>query len=418
MPAANPTLDALSTLCTEVPEWNDRLDKLNGQIALRQIELARLEEERPATQSLRNKGSTESLRPKDGEASHPTGEVDPDKEMHSPAITKLPDGSNPTSAPLPFPLKPDPIPCLITWQQTTATPPAPYRPAPAPAKPVKRVAESLASAETAAPKCRTRSMIIVYYDSAVQTAFAELVKFVSGSRSAMRKGKMAAKMAEMRRAAEMEVEADGDGDDDANGTGMPQLGDLFPRKKAAGKDGGRPIAKLEEGPPTLRFSSTRQVGPGKESKPDNLGDALNVHVLRSHAKSSNGIGDLFDKIDKALEWCQSHCEYAAHKFLREGECSKEIENIKKKLSEVQQSAKKEVQNLKSRESVDGSATPSKSAHRGVPLEGETRERPPMQIRRDSELVKAFNVDNMEVDDEGVEDPGHPILKFKRSRDRV
>ena len=46
-------------------------------------------------------------------------------------------------------------------------------------------------------------MIIVYYDSAVQTAFEDLVKFVSGSRNSMRKGKMAAKMAEMKRAAEL-----------------------------------------------------------------------------------------------------------------------------------------------------------------------------------------------------------------------
>ena len=50
-------------------------------------------------------------------------------------------------------------------------------------------------------------MIIVYYDSAVQTAFEDLVKFVSGSRNSMRKGKMAAKMAEMKRAAELEIGA-------------------------------------------------------------------------------------------------------------------------------------------------------------------------------------------------------------------
>lgn len=60
-------LEALETLCTSVPKWNNRLDELNGQIALRQIELARLtENERPPTRSMKNKGSTESLRPKDG----------------------------------------------------------------------------------------------------------------------------------------------------------------------------------------------------------------------------------------------------------------------------------------------------------------------------------------------------------------
>jgi CTP:phosphocholine cytidylyltransferase-like protein len=59
-------------------------------------------------------------------------------------------------------------------------------------------------------------MIIVYFDSEVQTAFEELVKFLSGSRNAMRKGKMAWKMAEMRRAAELEVDID-EYDDDGDG---------------------------------------------------------------------------------------------------------------------------------------------------------------------------------------------------------
>lgn len=62
------TIEALDALATSVPDWINRLDELNGQIALRQIELARLTDNRPPTaRSVRNKGSTESLRPKDGE---------------------------------------------------------------------------------------------------------------------------------------------------------------------------------------------------------------------------------------------------------------------------------------------------------------------------------------------------------------
>jgi hypothetical protein len=80
-------------------------------------------------------------------------------------------------------------------------------------------------------------MIIVYYDSAVQSAFEELVKFVSGSRNAMRKGRMAARMAEMRRAAEMEVDADGESETDDDG--LPQLSGAVPRKStlAAARNG-------------------------------------------------------------------------------------------------------------------------------------------------------------------------------------
>jgi hypothetical protein len=72
------TLEALSTLCKSVPEWNTQLDDLNGQIANRQIELARLtEKEGPPPRSLKNKGSTESLRPKD-DSENPFGSNDPE----------------------------------------------------------------------------------------------------------------------------------------------------------------------------------------------------------------------------------------------------------------------------------------------------------------------------------------------------
>lgn len=57
--------------------------------------------------------------------------------------------------------------------------------------------------------------MIVYYDSAVQTTFVELVKVISGSRNAMRrKGKMQAKMMEMRAAAQETDDDDGDNYDE------------------------------------------------------------------------------------------------------------------------------------------------------------------------------------------------------------
>jgi hypothetical protein len=76
-------LDALATICNSAPEWNARLDKLNGQITNRQLELARFraeeltrlreeeiarftENERPSTRSPENKSSTKPLQPKDG----------------------------------------------------------------------------------------------------------------------------------------------------------------------------------------------------------------------------------------------------------------------------------------------------------------------------------------------------------------
>jgi len=137
-------------------------------------------------------------------------------------------------------------------------------------------------------------MIIVYYDSAVQTAFEELVKFVSASRNAMRKGKMAAKMAEMRRAAELEVEADEEEDDDEDGEGEGEgLNDLLSsgnlmaaRKKVNVAKQGQSLAVGKEDPssramPKLNYVSTRQMGPPKlTSMAENFGSTLSVGMVR------------------------------------------------------------------------------------------------------------------------------------------
>jgi hypothetical protein len=51
-------LDALGTICNSALEWNARLDKLNGRIANRQLELARFtEKDRLPARSLKNKDS-------------------------------------------------------------------------------------------------------------------------------------------------------------------------------------------------------------------------------------------------------------------------------------------------------------------------------------------------------------------------
>ncbi|CRK33131.1 hypothetical protein BN1723_019794, partial [Verticillium longisporum] len=75
--------------------------------------------------------------------------------------------------------------------------------------------DSIISADNAPAKYRTRTMIIVYYDSYVQSFFEELVKFVSASRNLMRKAKMAAKVAQIRRLAELQSP-----EDEEDGTGI------------------------------------------------------------------------------------------------------------------------------------------------------------------------------------------------------
>jgi hypothetical protein len=285
-------------------------------------------------------------------------------------------------------------------------------------------------------------MIIVYYDSAVQTAFEDLVKFVSGSRNAMRKGKMAAKMAEMRRAAELEVDADEDDEDYDGGLDIlvKSNGALLAAKKklSASNQGqsltpGNTLAADSDSRdddlamPKLKYVSTRRMGPSRDisSRADMLGSGLSVGLLRGYRRAGmDTTPDIFDELDKGLEWCQGQCEHAAHQFLRDGDCSTEIENIKRKLEEVKLSAEKEMERIKQAEAAN--PTPPNLRALDSDEEGKGRILKAPLMRRELGMgtgmgtgtMKDLEVDdNMEVDDEGEDEMElPPKLIFKRSRD--
>ena len=219
-------MDALNSVIDQVPEWHTLLDNLNSQIALRQYELAELGGDRLPTRSLRPKGSTESLlRPKEADEHANLDDENtigaPQDPPQPPALTK--DAIFPTT-PTPkatvHPLSNDSPPRLFHHSSSPGPAPLQRRASQrlnSPNMPPKtnlptvlrkRKTDSIASGESQVPKYRTRSMIIVYYDSAVQHAFEELVKLISASRNAMRKGKMAARMADMKRMAEMDTSTD------------------------------------------------------------------------------------------------------------------------------------------------------------------------------------------------------------------
>jgi hypothetical protein len=269
-------------------------------------------------------------------------------------------------------------------------------------------------------------MIIVYYDSAVQTAFEELVKFVSGSRNAMRKGKMAAKMAEMRRVAELEVGPDDEGDEgDENLSNMASNSQnllVAQKNLAVSKEGQIQMvpaigvaddddaSELEM--PKLRFVSTRKMGPTRDysvGRTERLGATASIGLLGGYRRSGSGTPDIFDELDKGLEWCQGQCEHAAHQFLRDGECGTEIENIKRKLAEVKVRAEKEIEKLKS----EAVANPSIQGPQAVENVKRSLQMKTPQMRRDAPPARDLEVDI----DEGVDDlEPPPKLIFKRSRD--
>ncbi|RKK83292.1 hypothetical protein BFJ68_g17463 [Fusarium oxysporum] len=309
-------MDALKNLVNNVPDWLQRLDDLSGQIDRRQAELAAVaaaEGNSAETKSLRNKGSTESLKPKDDP---------PIDHAEAPANGGIiEDGAGENTAQTP--VKPEgpkvytPSPASIHQQQEI------IQAARAQAR-KKPKSPSVMSNKDAPAAYRTRSMVIVYYDSYVQSFFDDLVRFVSSSRNLMRKAKMAARVAQIKKLAEQDVSEDGSNDDAL---------------------------------PSLRYMSSRRFGPMSISRPG-AGDQP---------------PDVYDKLDKGLEFVQSMCEHGAHQFLRDGDCNDEISKVQKRLTEVLEMAKTEMERVEREE-------PELAKETGEM--GKVRTRRPISMRRD------------------------------------
>ncbi len=264
-------------------------------------------------------------------------------------------------------------------------------------------------------------MIIVYYDSFVQNAFENLVKNISTSRNAMRKGKMAARMASMRQLAELEV--DDDDDDDGAADSLPSL--LGAVQKSSGGLGAGPILADNDDDvdmiPKLKFVSTRDMGPKRDSpaaiRANRTG--LTPGALRPQRRgmtlpTAPAGSNIYDELDTGLEWCQSMCEHAAHQFLRDGDCSIEIEGIKRRLAEVRETAEQEMSKTGI---TDLAVDPEDEVSDGGRKHDRSREMRSILMRRPISAPKPLEADAMEVDDEGFEDE-FPSIVWKSSRDAM
>ncbi|KAG6012342.1 hypothetical protein E4U43_007836 [Claviceps pusilla] len=330
-------MDALRNLANNIPDWQRRLDDLNGQIEHRQAELAAMAGSAvrsaaaappppgpPPPPPLRNKGSSESLKPKDDGQMHP--DLDPllpwpqnlqhrDNRAKRPAPPRTPSTSSKEVRHAFTPNSPADddraAPALHHHHVCRAGASQNRAPAPASAQAKKkRRPNTVVSAEGAAPTCRTRSMIIVYYDSYVQGFFDDLVRFVSSSRNLMRKAKMAAKVAHIKRMAELEI---------ANEA-----------KRCSSE------RFAVDALPPMRYTSTCRLGSishdDMSTEPRQPGD-------------SNEPVDVYDSLDKSLEFVQSTCEHSAHQFLRDADCHDEIQKIQARLVEVLQESKDEIERV-------------------------------------------------------------------------
>lgn len=433
-------LEAVNNLVTYCPDWAKRVHLLSPQIHQRQLDLAKVFD-RPAldTKSIKNKASTESLKPKDDGPAHPTIQ----EPVSSPDIVQ----------PAQKPVRPSVSTDGITQQDKqastantspTSSDQAKHHVLSAAAAPVnargalpgsedtkKRAAtaESLLTGDGAAvSKYRSKSMVIVYYDSYVQSFFEELVKFVSASRNLMRKAKMAAKVAQIKRMAELEMPDSDSGDDDemeltakfvprelsppvlrpepeTNSTGAHQAVMTYEDSSDDDDNDMAVGGKVNEpGPLAVDTKPDDGIPADMLSAPDGANQASNIQsngatynavtptriasplrssvLFSSFGGSHHSPTDVFENLDKALEVIQGLCEHAAHQFLREGECAQDITKINEKLIETKTTADGEMQKLLEND-VDG-------ALRKTLSEGPVRSRTyrSQSMRRDAAFAKA------------------------------
>ncbi|KAI9782984.1 MAG: hypothetical protein M1816_001644 [Peltula sp. TS41687] len=286
---------ALTYITDNVPNWIARLDDLTQQIICRHSELTQLS----ARQLKPKNGSTESLRPRTN------------VEGETPVLA-----AEPSTA------------LVAGMRQQRQQVHAQMR--------RKRKPDTIAS--NAEPtKYRTRSMIIVYYDSAVQDAFEAIVREIGTARNNIRKGRMAARMKQM--------------------TSIPD--------EDFGADGGALKAKL-----AFTRSSRSRGGEGKT---------------------------VYDTIDQALEVSQSLCEHGAHQFLRDGDCSTEISGIKSRLDEVTALAKVETEKLADAEKKE--EEDRQEQERLKQLQREEKSSEETTLQKEDGTIETSPTDIIEVDTE-------------------
>lgn len=302
------TMDALKNLINKIPDWLKRLDDLSGQIDLRQAQLAAVNSQHPSgagARSLRNKGSAESLKPSDDGPGH--AELDFAPLPDRPGLDQQGRNAHPVQAEQPSPPSPEAANRLALHKRAREAVVAAHSRALAQSK-SKRTASSAVSADGPSPTYRTRRMIIVYYDSYVQGFFDELVRFTSSSRNLLRKARMAVKVAQIKHMAELEMQ------DDDNDSGHDKA--------------------TSDSLPSLRYMSPRRLGV--------MSAIRRPELLRP---ADDQAPDVFECLDKSLEFVQNTCEHGAHQFLRDADCGDEIGKIKARMNEVLRAAEKEMERV-------------------------------------------------------------------------
>ena len=264
-------LESFTHLTDNIPSWLTRLDDLTAQVAEQNARFIRMSQFGEQLKKQKH-GSTESLRPPKNE----------DKPGDDPGGSK--DKYNP------------PAPSYTCLSHASRTKVAANNALVSSEIQRKRKPTSKHTNSSGHARYRTKSMVVVYYDSAIQEAFEGLVRSIAGARNTLRKGKDTASF--KARMASLGM----DDDPFSNATDYKSM-------------------KSKMMPPSMLRS---RLGPNPLG-----GD-----------KSS-----CFEQADRDLETAQSLCEVAAHQFLRDGDCRLEIQGTRGKFEHCLEVAKKEKERL-------------------------------------------------------------------------
>ncbi|KAL9044421.1 MAG: hypothetical protein Q9214_002441 [Letrouitia sp. 1 TL-2023] len=271
MPESMDAVKSFTYLTDNIPLWLTKIDQLAAEAAQQHARFIRMSQSDFTKIRLSKKkhDSTESLRP-------PKDDID---DTHNAA----------------------PIFVTETPVQPGDTPPSSHPAVNSAAiitKDIRRKrkpASANLSAASGPQKYRTRPMIIVYYDSAIQEAFDSMVRNIAGARNSLRKGRTTA---------------------------------TFKARMAS-------------------------IGIGEELPADDPGtfdpQLLVKKVRRDPLANSN---TAFDAADKELEEAQNLCEVAAHQFLRDGDCNEEIGGTIQRFKSCLSIAEKEIEKLRAEESKE------------------------------------------------------------------
>lgn len=265
-------MDALASfthLTENIPDWLIKLEDLAAQVVEQHSRFTKLTHLTQLKLSRRRRGSTESLQPNDD------GDVN--------QTIAFPLNDNPSSG--------DPGVLNSNFDSAKVM------------GDVKRKRKcSTVSGASGIRRYRTRSMIIVYYDSAIQDAFESLVRHIASARNNLRKGKTAATFKARMIALGMEENP------------------FAPRDFAMLSSRTMPVPRSSRtGKPTL-------PAPKVGKPPDRV--------------------PAFEEADKDLEAAQNLCEVAAHQLLRDGDCTEEIQGTRLKFYSCLRTAQQEVELLR------------------------------------------------------------------------